>query len=106
MTTVTAPSIPAGPAPVPAPARYKTAREWLRALGNIPLDRIVFYPLPGTATLQDVIRLVDGDEKRGVELVNGTLVEKPVGLRESVIASNVNAALRTWAKPQRLGLSS
>src|SRR4051794_12061305 len=90
--------------PVPSPPkRYRTADEWLRSLGNIPLSRIVFDPPPGTATLQDVLRMVDGDEKRLVELVNGTLVEKPVGLRESFIATRLSRRLGNVVEPAGLG---
>jgi Uma2 family endonuclease len=56
--------------------------------------------------VQDVIRLVDGDEKRLVELVNATLVEKPAGLRESIIASNVIHALGKVAAGDRIGFIS
>ena len=101
MTTLAPPSPPAPPGP-----RFRTADEWLRSLGNVPLNRIILDPPPGTATVQDVIRLVDGDEKRGVELVNGTLVEKPVRLRESVIASRVIRRLGNVVEPNRLGLVS
>lgn len=101
MTTLAPPSTTAPPGP-----RFRTADEWLRSLGNVPLTRIIVDPPPGMATLQDVIRLVDGDDKRGVELVNGTLVEKPVGLRESVIASRVIRRLGNVAEPNRLGLVS
>jgi Uma2 family endonuclease len=97
----TAPKIPASPAPT-----FRTADEWLRSLGNVPLERIVFDPLPGTATVEDVIRLADGDENRAVELINGTLVEKPVGYKESLIASNIIAVLYNWVKPRRLGVVS
>jgi hypothetical protein len=76
---VTAPKIPTSAAPT-----FRTADEWLRSLGNVPLERIVFDPLPGTATIEETIHLVDGDENRAVELVNGTLVEKPVGFKESL----------------------
>jgi len=96
--------------PIPPPAttvpRFKTGEEWHRSLGGVPLGRIVFDPPPGTATLSDVIRLVDGDHKRAVELVNGTLVEKPVGLRESIIAGIVLTLLNEAVRPKRLGLVS
>jgi Uma2 family endonuclease len=97
--SATAPKTPAPPA-----TRFKTAADWLHALGDIPLERIVFDPPPGTATVKDAIRLVDGDENPGVELINKTLVEKPVGFEESVIASNIIAILYNWAKPQRRGI--
>lgn len=76
--------------------------EWLRSLGNVPLDRIVMDPLPGTATEQDLLRLVERED-RPVELIDGTLVEKPVGWKESQIALVLGAALLAFAKPRRLG---
>jgi Uma2 family endonuclease len=102
MTTALAPP---PPGPAPAAPRFRTADEWLRSLGNVPLDRIVFDPPPGTATVADVIRL-SHRENRGVELVNGTLVEKPVALRESVIASNIIVLLGMYAKSGSFGLVS
>ena len=45
-------------------------------LGGVSAHRILLQPPPGTATVRDVIRHVDGDNKRLVELVDGTLVEK------------------------------
>jgi Uma2 family endonuclease len=56
--------------------------------------------------VQDVIRLVDGDEKRLVELVNGTLVEKPVGLRESVVSIRLATRLSYVIDPEKLGYIS
>ncbi|MDB5331874.1 MAG: hypothetical protein JWP03_3025 [Phycisphaerales bacterium] len=82
------------------------AEEWLRALGNIPLHRIVIDPAPGTATVDDLVRLVEGDSKRMVELVNGTLVQKPMGLRESIIAGILITLLNNIVRPRRLGVVS
>jgi Uma2 family endonuclease len=76
--------------------------EWLRSLGNVPLDRIVLDPLPGTATEQDLLRLVERD-KRLVELIDGTLVEKPVGLYEALIAARLITELSNFATPRKLG---
>src|SRR4028119_792281 len=100
MSAVLIPSSPAAPKP-----RFRAADEWLRSLGNVPLHRILLDPPPGTATVADVIRL-SHDENRGVELVNGTLVEKPVALRESFIASNLIVPLGNWSRPGKLGLVS
>ena len=76
--------------------------KWLRSLGNVPLDRIVLDPLPGTATERDLLRLVERD-KRLVELIDGTLVEKPVGWKESQIAMALGFALGNFIYPRRLG---
>lgn len=86
-----------------APAKFENAAEWLHALGDVPLDRIVMDPWPGTATEQDLLVLVERD-KRLVELIDGTLVEKPVGLNEAVIAQWVAYHLMTWIVPRKLGV--
>jgi Uma2 family endonuclease len=104
MTVAPVPSPPAVRTPASAP-RFKRADEWLRSLGNIPPHRILLDPPPGTATVDDVIRLSD-HEDRGVELVDGTLVEKPAGYIESVIAANVIRLLGPWAKAGNRGLVS
>lgn len=64
----------------------KTLAEVLHDLGDIPVERIRF-PI-GSATEKDVIRLLDGDDKHICELINGVLVEKTMGVRESIIALN------------------
>src|SRR5581483_12070113 len=85
------------------PARFRTAADWWDALGQVPMERIVFDPLPGTATEADVVRL-DDHEDRLCELIDGTLVEKPMGFEESAIAAVVITLLRTFVKPRKLGV--
>lgn len=85
------------------PVRYSTAAEWWDALGNVPLERVVFDPWPGTATEADVLCL-DDHKDRICELVDGTLVEKTVGTTESLIAGNILTALNVFVRPRRLGL--
>ena len=76
--------------------------DWLRSLGDVPIDRIVMDPLPGTATERDLLVFVERD-KRLVELIDGTLVEKPVGWMESRIAMWLAVALGNYINPRRLG---
>src|SRR3954452_287699 len=90
------------PAPAP-PRRFDNAAEWLRALGGVPLDRIVFDPWPGTATEADLLRLVERDQ-RLCELIDGTLVEKPVGAIESLIAMRLGGRLIAWADANDAGV--
>jgi hypothetical protein len=52
--------------------------------------------------VEDVLRLVER-EKRSVELVDGTLVERPVGVFESLIAANVIIILGSFVKQHKLG---
>ena len=100
MTATLAPQ----PTPPSTPPRFRTAAEWLHALGDVPPERVLMYPPPGTATEADVVRWVDGDDKRLVELVDGTLVEKPVGHRESLLAGAILVALKLFVTPRKLGL--
>jgi Uma2 family endonuclease len=90
------------PSRVVPSAKYANGAEWLHALGDIPLERVVMDPPPGTATEQDLLILVERD-KRLVELIDGTLVEKPVGLDESEIALIVGHFLIVWVRPRKLG---
>ena len=77
--------------------------EWLHALGDVPLNRVVFDPWPGTATEADLLLLVERDG-RLCELVDGTLVEKPVGFWEGLIAARVVTLLTVFADTKKLGV--
>ena len=92
MTVVTAPT-----QDMSARRHYHNAAEWVHSLGDIPLERIVFDPLPGTATEADLLRLAEAGD-RLCELIDGTLVEKPMGLMEAIIAMNLVAALAPYAQ--------
>jgi Uma2 family endonuclease len=88
-----------------AHGHYRTAEEWWDSLGRVPMNRIVFDPLPGTATEEDVTRL-DDHEDRICELVDGTLVEKPVGYEESLIAIRIAYLISAFVIPRKFGLVS
>lgn len=87
------------------PRRFDNGEQWLAALGGVPLSRIIFDPWPGTATEADLLFKVE-HEKRLCELIDGTLVEKPAGFWEGVIAANVIGLLATFVNPQNLGVIS
>ncbi len=82
---------------------FANAAELVRRLGNIPLDRICFTPPPGTATERD-LRTALRRSDRLYELVDGTLVEKTVGLSESMIAGQVLSEIRAFARKHDLGI--
>ena len=87
MTTTTTPSTPATPPPAePDPAPPETLADLHQRLGGVPLERIRCQPPPGTATEADVLLRPNG-EKRLFELVDGVLVEKPMGLHEARLAA-------------------
>jgi Uma2 family endonuclease len=94
---------PASSAKLVTPPRYRNGAEFLHDLGDIALERIIFDPWPGTATEADLLQKVEV-EKHLCELVEGTLVEKPMGLYESLVASLLGHALWNWILPRRLGL--
>jgi Uma2 family endonuclease len=87
----------------PVSAEARTLQDLVDALGGIPLSRILATPAPGTATEQDLFR-VNESKRRLCELVDGVLVEKAMGLRESLLAGVILALLREFAVPRNLGL--
>ncbi len=87
---------------IPFQPPVRTIGDLLRRLGDIPADRVRFAPVPGTATLQDLLR----SENRGCELVEGTLVEKAVGWQESNLGGWVLTLLNNFIIPRNLGKAS
>jgi Uma2 family endonuclease len=80
-----------------------TIADLLRRLGNIPASRVRLYPTPGTATEKDVIKVLER-ENRPCELVDGTLVEKPMGYEESEIAATIIILLGSFVRRHKLGI--
>src|SRR3954451_21606649 len=60
------------------------AENWFRA-GQVPMERIIMRPTPGTATLDDAVKSKD-TLNVSCELVDGILVAKTMGYFESKIA--------------------
>jgi Uma2 family endonuclease len=79
--------------------------DLVERLGGISLARIRFQPPPGLATEKDVLAIAS-HEDRLCELVDGVLVEKPMGLRESLLAVALAGFLRAFVLPRNLGLVS
>src|SRR5690242_11142520 len=76
----------------------------IAALGGIPPDRIRMSPPPGEATEADAIAAAEGPEKRLCELVDGTLVEKPMSTPESVIAMEIGRRIGNYVEAEDLGV--
>lgn len=85
------------------PPVIKNLAELLDRLGGVPLDRVRFNPPPGTATVEDVIK-IETHEDRLCELVDGVLVEKPMGFTESRIAVLLVTALTNFVEKRDLGI--
>lgn len=84
---------------------FANAAELVRSLGNIPLERICFAPPPGTATERDLLTAMRRSN-RLYELVEGTLVEKTMGLSESMIALLVSRRIGNFAEKFDLGIAA
>src|SRR4029079_17869676 len=92
VTAFQADSPPAAPHPF---EDVSSLADLLDRLDGIPAERVRFFPAPGTATVNDVIA-IQAKEKRLYELFDGVLVEKPTGIRESILAINLGAFLVTF----------
>jgi Uma2 family endonuclease len=86
----------------PAADRW-TVADLLERLGQVPPERVRLRPAPGTATEQDVLD-VEAREDRLCELVDGVLVEKAMGLYESVVAVVLIGILEEFLKRNDLGI--
>ena len=80
-----------------------TLADLLEQLGDIAPDRVWLDPPVGKATEKDVIRIHDR-ENRLCELINGTLVEKAMGARESLFASLLIQILWNFVEVHDLGV--
>ncbi len=74
----------------------------LTELGGISVDRVYYSPSPGSATVDDLIRV----NENGVlcELIDGTLVEKAMGWTESLIAAYLVEMIGGFSRRHNLGL--
>ncbi len=84
----------------------ETLADLMEQLGNVPLERVRLHPFPGTATVEDVLRLCDREPKRLCELVDGVLVEKVMGHQESRLAFRLGHALQSYLEDHDLGIVS
>jgi Uma2 family endonuclease len=87
------------------PPVIDTVADLMEQLGGISPARVRIRPPLGTATEADVIAV---REREGLicELVDGVLVEKPMGYSESVMACALIEILRRFVRPRNQGLVS
>ena len=89
---------------LPNPSTTPHARaDLLDRLGGIAAERVWSGPGPGAATEDDLLRAHE-HEGRLCELVDGVLVEKAMGFRESLLAGALIEALRGFVRQHNLGL--
>ena len=80
----------------------RTFADVVAGLGGIALQRIRFDVKPGKATVRDLVRLWN-QEHRLYELIDGLLVEKVMGSRESFLMLELAWHLRTFLERTDLG---
>jgi Uma2 family endonuclease len=76
--------------------------DLLDHLGNVDPQRVRLKPTPGTATEKDVIE-IERREQRLYELVDGVLVEKVMGFKESALAVWLGFLLQSFLEKHDLG---
>jgi Uma2 family endonuclease len=81
---------------------FENVAEMLEQLGGINPQRVRSWPPPGKATVKDVLTLLHR-ENRLCELVDGILVEKVMGLKESFLALHLGRLLGAFAVEHDLG---
>jgi len=86
------------------PATIATLADLLEQLGGVAPSRVRCLPPPGLATEADVLALRSSPERRLYELVDGVLVEKAMGFRESYLAGVLVTMLSNFVGPRRLGI--
>jgi len=74
---------------------------WLQA-GQVPLDRILMRPVPGTATSDDAVYSKERFDL-SCELVNGILVAKTMGYFESKLAAALIYFLQQYLETHSIG---
>src|SRR5438067_1502793 len=78
--------------------------DLVHRLGDIPLERILVRPPPGTATEADVLTALESPRKRICELIDGVLVEKAMGFRESRLGLVLGRILDLFVITHDLGM--
>jgi Uma2 family endonuclease len=96
MATVTVPEV------TPAP---RTLADLLERIGEVPPDRVLLQPVPGTATEADVLAAWLSPQRRLCELVHGVLVEKTMRTWEALLAGLILHWFWDYLEEHRLGIA-
>jgi Uma2 family endonuclease len=83
--------------------RSSNLAKVLKKLGNVPPERIGF-PV-GTATEEDLVRYLEATNKRLFELIDGVLVEKAMGMKEAVLATELSRHIGNFLDRNDWGLT-
>jgi Uma2 family endonuclease len=86
------------------PELPENMQELMERLGDVPPERIRLRPRFGTATEADVLAAEAEPRKRLCELIDGVLVEKAMGARESLLGSLLAHFLWGFIEKRELGI--
>lgn len=82
--------------------KYPTIADVQDRIGHVPIERIRSYPAPGTATEADMLdNSITGG--RSCELIDGILVEKPMGFREGYLGIWIGFLIQDFLRDNNLG---
>lgn len=84
------------------PKRPATVADLIELRDGVPPSRIKLIPTPGKATIRDL----EKPENKCCELISGTLVEKPIGWEESMLAGLIITRINTLLNESDLGLAT
>ncbi|WP_439630017.1 Uma2 family endonuclease [Gemmata sp.] len=82
---------------------FATLSDLLARFADYPPERVRLRPVPGTATKQDVVD-IERREGKLCELIDGVLVEKAAGFKESLLAAYLIGLLDPFARGNKLGI--
>jgi Uma2 family endonuclease len=88
--------------PATDPEASLTIADLYRRFGPMLASRIRMDPEPGTATEDDLLYVLDHEDAL-CELIDGILVEKPVGSVESFLAMWIGTLLNIYVRRRKLG---
>lgn len=101
----TAVTFPTGPSS-PGTAPRQTLADVLHRLGDIPPERVLSVPPLGAATFADLIERNERKDGPTCELIDGTLVEKPMGFFESTLAAILITEFELYLRQNDIGMIS
>lgn len=85
--------------------KFRTFADVQERVGHVPDARILLFPTPGTATVQD---LLDNSVTGGrlCELVDGILVEKTMGFREGGLGLWIGSLINMYLLENNVGYAA
>lgn len=91
----------------PKASPHVTVADLLKVVAplDVPTRRIRLQPPPGTATEKDVLKVLDSED-RICELIEGTLVEKVMGMEESLVAGELLTSLNVYLRRSNIGVAA